>query len=161
MRSACVRFFPWEHVERHCPTTTIAISKAARRHKLTIANTGYDQWDFSRLPRLQFLSAHPLPSGMGTALSGAKRGPISASPASQLAEWTGLARGDIHARRPPQLRQGMHWSGYSAGRRASATPVMLSCGLQRCGGRQMGRATAASLPVAGCQMVETLLKQCS
>ena len=138
MRSACARFFPWEHLERHNPTTTIAISKAARRHKLTIANTGHDQWDFSRSPRLQLLSAHPLPSGMGMALSGARRGQRSASPALQLAKWTGLALGDTHAQRPPQLRQGMHWSGYSAGRGASATLVMLSCVHQQCGVRQMG-----------------------
>lgn len=124
------------------------------------ADKGWVEWDFSRLPRLQFLSAHPLPSGMVTAPSGARKGQRSASPALQLAKWTGLARGDTHARRPPQLRQGMHWSGYSAGRRASATLGISSCGHQQCGVRQTGRATAASLQVAGFQMVETSPKLC-
>ena len=124
------------------------------------ADKGWVEWDFWRSLRLQPLSARPLLSGMVMARSGARKGQRSASPALQLAKWTALARGDTHARRPLQLRQGMHWSGYSEGRRASATLVMLSCVHQQCSVRQMGRATAASLPVAGFQMVETSLKQC-
>jgi hypothetical protein len=40
-----------------------------------------------------------------------------------LAKWTGLAIGETHGKKAPQLRQGMHWSSYSAGRMASAPPV--------------------------------------
>ena len=48
------------------------------------------------------------------------------------------------------------WTG-----RVSATLVKSSYGRQRCNVRQMGRATAVSLQVAGFQMVETSLKRCS
>lgn len=125
------------------------------------ADKGWVEWDFWRSLRLQPWSARPLLSGMVMARSGARKGLRSASPALQLAKWTALARGDTHARGPLRWRQGMHWSGYSAGRRVSGTLVMLSCGHQQCSVRQAGRATAVSLPVVGFQMVETLLKPCS
>lgn len=124
------------------------------------ADKGWVEWDFWRSLRLQPLSARPLLFGMVMARSGARRGRRSGSPESQPAKWMGPVREGTHAPHPLPWRPGMPWFDYSVDRRASATLVMSSCGHRQCGVRQMGRATAALLPVAGFRMAETLPKQC-
>lgn len=133
----------------------------ARPHNGATGCKGWFEWHFWRLLRLQPLSARPLPSGMVMARSGAKRGRRFGLRASQPVKCTEHAREGTHAPHRLLWRPGMLWFDYSVDRRASATPVMSSCGRQRCGVQRTGRATAVLLPVVGFPMVETLPTPCS